>query len=62
MSATSVILLKPSNINKDGLLKPNDNHTCFKFFMLCIWGLVAIITSAHTDINNNLAGKTTKPN
>lgn len=56
MSTSTVILKQPSNVLKDTLTKPKNDHSCFKFLALCLWGLVAIITSADTEISHNLTG------
>lgn len=54
MSSSTVILKHPSNANNE--LSAKSKHQYFKFFSVCMWGLLAIITAANKEFADNVTG------
>lgn len=57
MSSSTVIIKQPSNVENKAYVARKNDHCFFKLIAICLWGLVAIVTSANTELSSNLSGK-----
>lgn len=56
MSTSTVIIKEPTSLSNLHRVPKKSTNSCFKLFAICMWGLAAIITSAHTELSSNVTG------